>query len=158
ITGHLKGIVENLTSLKSLSPIYLWAGLTVLLLAGLVLLWRALFAGPRPPDAKRLVLDPEKNPEQFVGRRADLQSLAQCLDEGHLVFLSGESGAGKSALINLGLRDFLKSDRSDLRLQPIVVDSYGASEDWDADLSARLASRFFDSLSPEERARLGLSE
>ena len=39
-----------------------------------------------------------------------------------------------------------------------VVDTYGASEDWDADLSARLALKFFDSLSAEERAHLGLSE
>ena len=92
ITGHLKEIVENLPFLKSLPPIYIGAALAILLLTGLLLLWRGLFAGLRPPDAKRLVVDPEKNPDQFVGRKADLQSLTQCLDEGHLVFLSGESG------------------------------------------------------------------
>ncbi len=158
ITGRLKAIVENLAFLRSVSPISIWVGLTILLLTGLLFLWRGLSAGLRRPDARRLVLEPEKNPEQFVGRTADLESLAQCLDEAHLVFLSGESGAGKSVLINIGLRDFLGRDRSDLRLLPIIVDTYGASENWDADLSARLASKLFDSLSAEERTRLGLSE
>ncbi len=158
ITGHMKQAVENLAFLRSLSPVYVWSGMTVLLLTGVLLLRRGLSAGLRAPDAKRFVLDPEKDRKQFVGRTADLESLAQCLDEAQLVFLSGESGAGKSALINLGLRDFLRRDRSDLRLLPIVVDTYGASEDWDADLSARLASKFFDSLSTEERALLDLSE
>jgi len=158
ITGHLKAIAENVPFLKSLPPAYLAAGLAILLLAGLALLWRGLFAGLRPPDPRRLVVDPEKNPDQFVGRKADLESLAQCLDEGQLVFLTGESGSGKSVLVKVGLRDCLTNDRRDLNLLPIVMSSYGASEDWDADLAARLASRFFDSLTAEERARLSYSE
>jgi hypothetical protein len=52
------------------------------------------------PDARRLRVD---EPSHRKGRDDDLQKLvARCRDHG-LVFLVGESGAGKSALVRAGL-------------------------------------------------------
>ena len=155
------GAPLTLTSLLIVAAQYtgaiFWGSVVgIALFTGLSLFWLATSTRCPTPDARSLTLDPEQNPSQFVGRQADLRSLAQCLDEGQLIFLSGESGSGKSVLIKVGLQGYLENRGSDLRLLPIVVDGYGASENWDSDLSTRVASRFADSLSPHQRETLSL--
>ena len=56
------------------------------------------------------------NPAHLVGRTGDINNLfQQCLAKS-IVFMEGESGSGKSALVRVGLLPRLKDDRSLLAL------------------------------------------
>jgi hypothetical protein len=78
------------------------------------------------PEALRLGRD---NPAHLVGRLQDIADLTRLCRGQSLVFLEGESGAGKSALLQAGLVPALKSDPE---LLPIYVESL-VGADWERD-------------------------
>ena len=154
----LQLIFDTIPPLQIVPPFYLGIAAGIIAILGILLVVRGLSQQVRPPDSRLLILDPEHNPLHFVGRADDLKALAHNLDVGSLVFLSGESGAGKSALIHVGLPDFLKQHRPDLRLLPVVIDTYSSAENWDSDLATRLSYRLFDALSAAQRTALGMDD
>src|SRR5271165_25869 len=85
------------------------------------------------PEALRLGRD---NPAHLVGRAQDIADLARLCREQSLVFLEGESGAGKSALLQAGLVSALKGDPE---LLPIYVESL-VGADWERDPRRFLAA------------------
>ncbi len=92
-----------------------WIGYATLFLLGswLLIKWRTRHSRLLTPDALRLERD---NIDHLVGRAEDIQNLLQqCLTK-QIVFLEGESGSGKSALVRSGLMPRLKDDKSVLPL------------------------------------------
>ena len=75
------------------------------------------------PDALRLERD---NIEHLVGRAEDTNILFQLCRIKQVVFLEGESGSGKSALVRAGLLPKLEADKSVLPL--LLIDSW--VDDW----------------------------
>ncbi|NNJ84552.1 MAG: hypothetical protein HKP13_06405, partial [Gammaproteobacteria bacterium] len=73
-----------------------------MLLVGLSLLWHGLSRKSWLLRPEALRLDPD-NPEHLRGREEDVKRLFYAVSTLPLVFLEGESGAGKSALIRAGL-------------------------------------------------------
>ncbi|MGO8503790.1 hypothetical protein AB9F35_20110 [Rhizobium leguminosarum] len=78
------------------------------------------------PEALRLERDRR---EHLVGREDDIEALSQLSRQHPLVFLEGESGAGKSALLQAGLVPDLANDTS---LLPVYVQSI-VGMDWERD-------------------------
>src|SRR5262249_38509899 len=85
-----------------LPPEAAWSVSAILLAIAVWLLikWRAQHSRILKPEALRLDRD---NPEHLVGRVDDIEILfQQCLAK-PIIFLEGESGSGKSALVRAGL-------------------------------------------------------
>ena len=126
---------------------------TVVALSGLGL-WFFLLSRQRRsillrPEALRLERD---NPDHLIGRAEDIDRLlARCREE-PLVFLEGESGAGKSALLRTGLLPGLIRDTA---LLPIYVPSM-VGRDWDRDPRRFVAAALWEALTSDERTRLKL--
>src|ERR1700733_5796421 len=95
---------------------YAFFGVAVLIVV-LLHLWsrRGWVSRLVDPDALRLDLKP---PEHLVGRAEDLELLNKALDH-PLVFLVGESGTGKSALLRAGLKNYTETRQ---RFIPIYLD------------------------------------
>jgi hypothetical protein len=95
----------------------------------------------------------------LVGRDEELNALAARCETSPLVFLTGESGAGKSALVTAGLLPHYQNaddDRTSAQvLVPILVDASSLS--WSGGLRTEL-SRELRSLSDEERKKLGFEK
>ena len=130
-----------------------WAALAVVLLVaavGLALQRRKRRSRLLDPDALRL--DPG-NSAHLLGREAEIGDLARICDANRLVFLSGDSGAGKSALVRAGLLPRLLADTS---WRPILLDM--SDRDFDRGLVTALSEAFWRSLSESERTRLGLPD
>jgi hypothetical protein len=96
------------------------------------------------PEALRLE---RANPAHLAGRAEDIEQLARLCREESLVFLEGESGCGKSALLLAGLAPTL---RNDPELLPIYVESLVGS-DWERDPRRFLAAALWSAL--DEAAR-----
>jgi len=101
------------------------------------------------PEA--LSLD-RRNPAHLVGRADDIDQLARLCREESLIFLEGESGAGKSALLQCGLVPALKDYPG---LLPIYVESLVGS-DWERDPRAFLATALWSALNEDSRKVLQL--
>src|SRR6266446_4912324 len=101
------------------------------------------------PDALRLE---RANPAHLVGRREDIDQLTRLCREEALVFLEGESGAGKSAILQVGLAPALKGHPG---LLPIYVERLAGS-DWGRDPRIFLATALWSSLDEASRDLLGL--
>jgi hypothetical protein len=118
ITALAGNFTDLFTKIDALHRMPLWAiGVTSgsLLLLGLWLLvkWRTRHSRLLKPDALRLDRD---NAEHLVGRIADINNLfEQCVLK-QIIFLEGESGSGKSALVRSGLLPKLRDNRSILPL------------------------------------------
>ncbi len=122
VVSAIGGVIGNFTDLfgkvDALNKLPFWAfwmASCALLLLGLWLLikWRARYSRLLKPEALRL---DRNNSEHLVGRSADIENLLQqCLLK-PIVFLEGESGSGKSALIRSGLLPKLKNEKSVLPL------------------------------------------
>jgi hypothetical protein len=118
--GGLAGVVTELfgktiKAFDQFPPWAAWIGYAALFLLGswLLIKWRTRHSRLLRPDALRLERD---NIEHLVGRAEDIQNLLQqCLTK-QIVFLEGESGSGKSALVQSGLMPRLKDDKSVLPL------------------------------------------
>lgn len=98
------------------------------------------------PEAIQLV---RKRPDHLAGRDDDVERLVDACLESPLVFLDGESGAGKSALILAGLLPRLRENPAYL---PIYLDSWG--QDWELGPSWALGSALCKALDDGQKARL----
>src|SRR5271165_3860998 len=94
----------------------------------------------KDPDALRL--DP-RDPKLLLGRGEDVERVAKALDRG-LVFLVGESGCGKSALLQAGL---MNSPVVTAQFVPVYFNL--AEIDWDG-LLPGLRTRFRQALPADE--------
>jgi conflict system STAND superfamily ATPase len=102
------------------------------------------------PDALRL--DPRR-PEHLIGRSEDVRLLHEKCVASRLVFLVGDSGAGKSALVRAGLAPAVETSG---RLLAVHIDM--ANLDWDGDACEALADCFWRSLPTAARDALGASQ
>jgi hypothetical protein len=148
IAAFNKQLREALDVLAQIGAVGLATAAAVLLLVG-----TAMFAAGRrkssrliDPDALRL--DP-RNPAHLIGRSEDVRLLREKCEIGPLVFLVGDSGSGKSALVQAGLVPTAAVGP----LLPVYIDM--ANLDWEAGPLAALADRFWRCLDPEDRATLG---
>jgi len=101
------------------------------------------------PDALRLGRD---NPAHLAGRAQDIADLTRLCREQSLVFLEGESGTGKPALLQAGLVPALKGDSE---LLPIYVESL-VGADWERDPQRFLAAALWTVLDEAARGVLEL--
>jgi hypothetical protein len=99
------------------------------------------------PDA--FLLNPT-GPDGLIGRADDLVQLRACVEQFRLVLLSGESGAGKSALISAGLMVRLREGSG---LLPVLVRDWG--EDWVRGPFVAALDSLFHSVSKQDLDRLG---
>jgi hypothetical protein len=102
------------------------------------------------PEALRLE---RGNPAHLFGRADDVDQLARLCREESLVFIEGESGAGKSALLQAGLVPALKGHQS---LFPIYIESLVGS-DWERDPRTFLAAALWPALDEGSREILDLN-
>jgi hypothetical protein len=100
------------------------------------------------PEAFRLNAS---DPTHLVGRDEDIAAVEQACLNHPLVWLTGESGVGKSALVRAGLVPRF-SDGG--RLLPIYLDTWG--RDWERSPRLALRDALWATLGPEEKAGLGL--
>jgi hypothetical protein len=147
----LKKAIDSLGPLAEL-PIIVWLLVAAtLVIAGVFTLRDGLARRSRllRPEALQLKAD---NPAHLKGRSEDIQRLSTLCHECQQVHLVGESGAGKSALIQAGLCPALKAGR---RLFPIYLGVWG--QDWQEGPRTALTYAFWEALSEEDRGTLGLA-
>ncbi|MFZ2279632.1 MAG: hypothetical protein WAW39_17680 [Prosthecobacter sp.] len=108
--------VKNLIEASSLIPEDIrpyakWVVIGLLLIVGVLTLLQALARRSVLVIKERFQISPH-DPAHLVGRETDLTSLAdECAHAStSLVFLTGESGAGKSALVRAGLIPYLQGN------------------------------------------------
>ncbi|KOR28481.1 hypothetical protein TI04_10890, partial [Achromatium sp. WMS2] len=112
-----------------------WLLVVGLVLAGLGLMWQGLARRSLLVKLDALDLDPD-NPLHLSGRDKDLDALVAATVFRPLVFLEGEAGVGKTALIKSGLIPKLQQSVPDSGLIPLYINCY--PEDWDQGLYQRL--------------------
>jgi conflict system STAND superfamily ATPase len=128
------------------------------LLVGIGLLVSALSRRSMLLRRERFDLQPD-NPGHLAGRAEDISRIASFCEACPLVFLLGESGAGKSALVQAGLLphflDQGRKPRDGCRLVPIRLDA--SALDWERGLRVELA-RSLRTLSADALKMLGVAE
>ncbi|WP_341677779.1 hypothetical protein [Niveibacterium sp. SC-1] len=131
-----------------------WAKpLAALLTAGLAIFVLAIWRTRKPRSTLRQAqaFELRVNSEaELVGRNTDVDDLLALLDQSCLVFLIGESGSGKSALVAHGLIPAIKRAPAQL---PVLVDAYGT--DWVLGPLRAVATVLWEALDPTERERIG---
>jgi hypothetical protein len=130
IVSAVLGIIINVTDLINKVPglprhtSWVLGGAIFLFGIWMLVKWRTRYSRLLKPDALRL---DRENAEHLVGRAEDINNLLQqCLAK-QIVFLEGESGSGKSALVRAGLLTKLKDDKS---VQPLLLDDWWVN-DWE---------------------------
>jgi hypothetical protein len=113
------------------------------------LLSRRRYSVLQRPEALRLE---RADPKHLAGRENDIEQLIRLCREQPLVFLEGESGCGKSALLQAGLVPMLKSNPE---LLPIYVESLVGS-DWEQNPRRFLAAALWSALDEPAQAALEL--
>ncbi len=94
-------------------------------------------------------------PEHLIGRERDVERLTKLCKDFRLIFLVGESGAGKSALLQSGLvPSWAESQSSDFF--PIYLDVWG--EDWEKGPRQSLCDCVWKALSANDRKILAACE
>jgi hypothetical protein len=149
MTDKLKDIHQKLAHIP---PPLLWLVIAVVFLVGASLLWRGLSRKSRLLRPDVLLLDPG-NPQHLKGRSDDVRRLCTDVTAHPLVFLDGESGAGKSALVRAGVLPALS--HNDKTLLPLYLHSYGT--DWYSGPEVQLARTLWHALTDEQRKKLGLN-
>ena len=141
----LKKAVDSLGPLAELPLIVCLLVAVILLIVGVFTIREGLARRSRllRPEALLLKVD---NPAHLKGREEDIDRLYTLCDEYQQVFLVGESGAGKSALIQSGLCPALKADK---RLFPIYLNVWG--QDWQEGPRTALTHGLWEALSGEDR-------
>ncbi len=146
-----KGAIEKWLALP---PEAKWVAVAFL---GLIALFAAIAAWSRRSillQRDRFIVSAD-DPEQLVGRTTEVEELTKECEASPLVFLEGESGAGKSALARAGLANFLRDPAEKRQLIPVLLDASSLS--WQGGLRDKL-SRAVAALSPDDRAQLGAAE
>src|SRR5208337_2709052 len=123
LIGTGNEIINSIKGLPLSASVALYAAIFIFGIWMLVK-WRTRHSHLLKPDALRLDRD---NAEHLVGRADDINYLLQqCLAK-QIVFLEGESGSGKSALVRAGLLRKLRDDKS---VQPLLLDDWWVN-DWE---------------------------
>jgi hypothetical protein len=115
IIGLATDILDKITAFQKFGPWLSWPFYVALFAFGIWLLYKRGTRHSRllKPDSLRLERD---NTQHLVGRADDIANLVeQCLAK-QVVFLEGESGSGKSALVRAGLLPKLKEEKTLLPL------------------------------------------
>jgi hypothetical protein len=126
IVGGATNLLDQITAFQKFGPWVPWLIYVALFALGIWLLYQRGTHRSRllKPDALRLDRD---NAYHLVGRVEDIDNLLQqCLAK-PIVFLEGESGSGKSALVRAGLLPKLKDEKS---LLPLMLSDRWVDE-WD---------------------------
>jgi hypothetical protein len=146
-----KNISDTVDAFINLPPIAWYLAPVLLLIIGIFALRDGLARRSRllRPEALQLKAD---NPAHLKGRSEDIQRLSMLCHECQQVHLVGESGAGKSALIQAGLWPALTADK---RLFPIYLTVWG--QDWQDGPRTALSYALWEALSEEDRGTLGLT-
>ncbi len=138
-TDLVSKAADTVSGLKNLSPQARWLVAAVFLVLTIVFLLAALSRRSLLLEPKRFLLSSE-NPEHLVGREEEVAHLARQCSRHSMVFLTGDSGTGKSALVRAGLAHGLLAQDSTLvgnDFVPLVVDLSGVG--WHKGLSLSLA-------------------
>ena len=98
----------------------------VLLATGLLLIVAGRRTGSRLLDPEAFRLDPRR-PEHLIGRAEDVRLLLEKCEARPLMFLVGDSGSGKSAMLQAGL---MPAATADGRLLPVYLDMADKGEDF----------------------------
>jgi Novel STAND NTPase 1 len=146
-----KNISEAVDAVIKLPQIVWYLVPVLLLIVGMLALRDGLARRSRLLRPEALILKAD-HPEHLKGREEDIDRLSALCDEYQQVNLVGESGAGKSALIQAGLCPALKANRG---LFPIYLNIWG--EDWQEGPRFALTQELGETLSEEERRALGLT-
>ncbi len=154
--------VEEATKLKLNLPPWAWLLIALVLLVSGALLSldkiKRLFkklterSSLRRPEALWLRAD---RPDHLIGREGDVERLTKLCKDFRLIFLVGESGAGKSALLQSGLVPSWAESKSSSFL-PIYLDVWG--EDWEQGPRQSLCDCVWKALSAKDREILTLKE
>jgi hypothetical protein len=134
-------------------PPFVWLfAAVILLIVGFFALLDGLSRRSRllRPDALLLQVD---QPRHLKGRLEDINQLSTLCNDSQQVHLVGDSGVGKSALIQAGLCQVLKSSRG---LFPIHLNVWG--QDWETGPRTGLTMALWEVLSEDECRTLGLTE
>ena len=129
-----------------------WLGAGILCLLGSRLFVRSRIkpSALLKPEAMRLFA---ANPHHLIGRQDEIAQLERlCLDH-TLIFLTGESGAGKTALVQAGLAPVLRANR---RFLPLYVQVWG--QDWEEGPRVATAQALWNGLTAEQREDAGLEK
>ena len=133
-------------------PIIVWLLVgAILLIARVLTLWDGLARRSRLLRPEVLLLKADK-PAHLKGRSEDIERVSMLCYEYQQVHLVGESGAGKSALIQAGLCPALTTEK---RLFPIYLDVWG--QDWQEGPRTALIHALWEALSEEDRKIVGLT-
>lgn len=138
-----------IAGVKNLPPEAKWLAAGLLATLSVLALWASRSRRSRLLRPDRFVISAD-DPEHLVGRDEEVKELAKACEQNALVFLQGESGAGKSALVLGGLLPHYQATRAGTdapRLLPIRIDASPLS--WDNDLRVELARALRD-VSAEE--------
>jgi len=152
-TAKLENLLTDL-GLPIAGDWLIWTTLVVLLLVAISLLRRGLSRKSRLLRPEALLIDPD-NPEHLRGRDDEIRQLSNAVAHRSLVFLEGESGSGKSALVRSGLIPALRAQPATADVLPIYLNAY--SGDWDEGLAANLAGAAWRDLGESVRERMGVS-
>jgi uncharacterized protein YjbI with pentapeptide repeats len=125
--------------------------LLLLMVVGLWMVWDGISSRSRLLRPEALLLRADRL-EHLAGRADDVDRLCKLCADCPQVHLVGESGAGKSALLQAGL---CPEVRVHARFIPIYVDVWG--QDWETGPRLALTSALWEALSEKDREALGLT-
>jgi hypothetical protein len=115
IIGLATDVLDKIAAFQNFGPWASWPFYLALFAFGIWLLYKRGTRHSRllKPDSLRLERD---NTQHLVGRAEDITNLLEQCRAKQVVFLEGESGSGKSALVRAGLLPKLKNEKSLLPL------------------------------------------
>jgi Novel STAND NTPase 1 len=156
LTKGTRAAGSIVTGIKNLPTEGRWIAAGILAVAAVATLLAAW-------SRKSILLRPERfvlsadEPQHLVGREGEIRDLAEECERHPLVFLQGESGAGKSSMIQAGLLPFYlaggkESGPAGRRLLPVRIDA--SSLGWGDGLRIEL-TRSLRNLNETDRSQLG---
>ena len=150
---YLNEVDTPLSQFQPNSPLRVYTDEGLLVSIGLLIV-AVVWAWVRTRRHKSYFADPtpiQRISDAFEGRDADVEQLSRDLKERSLVWLVGESGAGKSSLLTKGV---LPELRKDPRLVAIYMDYWGT--DWEAGPREKLTRELDQVLDDQTRQELGV--
>lgn len=141
IVGYLGWIEAVLPASVHVSSLTRNVVATAILAPGLFIAWRILRPRSRLANAEALWVQADR-PEHLVGRTEDIRLLMRACQQHGLVYLVGESGGGKTALVKAGLIPGLND------FHPVYLDIWG--EEWDTGPTRSLREALVRSLKADD--------